>query len=117
MTRMGLVFVVFLFLAAAVPARAAWSVVKEWTGTGSKVMEIFDVTGKEWRVNWSSKSQPDSYGSFGVLVYTADKKLVGSATARVGNSDTTYVHEGPGRYFVEVTAANVDWTVAVADDK
>ena len=115
MKRMALVFVVFLI--AAAPARAAWGVVKEWTGTGSKVMETFDITGKEWRVNWTSKPSGKDYGSFGVLVYTADKKLIGSATARVGAADTTYVHEGPGRYYVQVTAANVDWTLTVEDDK
>jgi hypothetical protein len=115
MRRMGLALLVCLAL--AVPARAAWTVVKEWTGTGSKVTETFEVTSKEWRVNWSSKSTGDGLGSIGVLVFTADKKLIASATGRVGLKDTTYVHEGPGRYYVEVTAADVDWTVTVEDDK
>ncbi len=115
MTRIGLAFVVFLAVAA--PARAAWTLVKEWTGTGSKVTETFDVASKEWRVNWSSKSQGDGLGSIGVLVYTADKKLIGSATGRVGVSDATYIHEGPGRYYVEVRAADIDWTVTAEEDK
>ena len=110
---LGLGFV--LFLAAAVPARAAWMVVKEWSGTGSKVMETFDVAGKEWRVNW--KSTGDGYGSIGLLIYTMDRKLVGSATGKVGVADSTYVHEGPGRYYVEVRAAGADWTVTIEDDK
>ena len=115
MKRMGLVLVVFLAVAA--PARAAWTLVKEWTGTGSKVTETFDVTSKEWRVNWSSNSQNSGLGSIGVLVYTADRKLIASATGRVGAPDTTYVHEGPGRYYLEVRSADVNWTVTVQDDK
>jgi hypothetical protein len=115
MTRAGLVFAVLL--AAAVPARAAWTVVKEWTGTGSKVMESFDVVAKEWRVNWSATSERDGLGSISVLVFTSDKKLVASATGHVGQPDVTYVHEGPGRYYVEVRAMDASWKVTVEDDK
>jgi len=115
MTRAGLAFTVFL--AAVVPAHAAWTVVKEWTGTGSKVTESFDVVAKEWRVNWSATSERDGLGSISVLVFNADKKLVASATGRVGQPDLTYVHEGPGRYYVEVRAADVNWKLNVEDDK
>ena len=106
-----------IVLAVVVPARADFSVVKEWTGTESKMLETFDVAGKEWRVNWSSTPMPDNFGSFGLLVYTADKKLVGSATGRVGAEGVTTVHEGPGRYYIRVTAARVEWKVTVEEDK
>jgi len=115
MRRASLVLAVVL--AAAVPARAAWTVVKEWTGTGSKVTESFDVVAKEWRVNWSATSENDGVGSISVLVFNADKKLVASATGHVGKPDVTYVHEGPGRYFVEVRAADTNWKLNVEDDK
>jgi hypothetical protein len=115
MKCLGLVLVVCLAVGAS--ARAAWTDVKQWTGTGSKVTESFDVTSKEWRVNWSSDQHGNGIGSIGVLVFNADKKLVASATGRVGAPDTTYIHEGPGRYYVEVRSADVNWTLTVQDDK
>ncbi len=110
--------IVLALMAISVPAFAEWAAVKDWTGTGSKATETFQVASKEWRVTWSSTAQGDGAGaSFGVLVYTEDKKLVASATGRVGMSDVTYVHEGPGRYYLDVTAANVNWKMAVEEDK
>ena len=55
--------------------------------------------------------------SIGILVFTEDKKLVGSATGRVGAPDVTSVHQGPGRYYLEIRAADADWTVSVEDNK
>ena len=117
MTRPAVAIVAALLITSA-PVFGAWNVVKEWTGTGSKASESFQVASKEWRVTWSSTAEGDGIGSsFGILVFTEDKKIVGSATGRVGQSDVTYVHQGPGRFYVEVTAAHVNWTVTVEDDK
>lgn len=95
---------------APAPAAAQWVAVKEWSGSGIKNTETFEVRGREWRIQWSS---PDL---FQIYLYREDGQLAGvAANAISGGKDTSY-HRGSGRYYLMVNATG-SWNVTVEESR
>lgn len=94
-------------------APSGWRVVGSWNGSGQVQTRSFSVPSREWRIQWRASPTSD-YGSvFQVYVYRADGQLVTVAAnaANRGGSQTSYVHDDYGRYYLMVNAANVNWSV------
>lgn len=88
--------------------------VARWTGSGIKTTETFEITKPEWRINWSGVGA-GSGSLLQIHVYRAGSQIPISVAANIANqpirSDTSYVHSGPGRYYLLINAASVEWTV------
>lgn len=102
-------FVLTLLLATTL---SAWTPVKEWKGTSTKTTETFAIAGKEWRIRWKMAT-PAKEGVLSILIYNENKKLVGAAGGP--DTDETYVKEGPGRFYLQILAIDVNWTITIDD--
>ena len=92
-----------------------WREVKSWSGTGIKTTETFQITGKEWRINWTAKNEQVA-GVLQIFVYDKNNNLVALAANQQGEgSDVSYVREKPGSYYLTINSANVKWTVKVEE--
>lgn len=95
---------------AAAPVREGYA---DWTGTGTKDTETFQVPVGEWRIDWRATSTSRAGGVVSVMVYTADGQLVTtlSGDVRGAASDTSYVRAQPGRFYLKILSANCTWHV------
>jgi len=92
-----------------------WMVIKSWSGSGIKETETFSVSGNEWRISWNSRNEAlHDAGIFQIYVKNAAGKIISTAANKQGvGADVFYVHSRPGRYYLMINSANVDWTVRV----
>jgi hypothetical protein len=94
-----------------------WQVVKSWVGRGHKTTESFYINSDEWRITWETKGDP---GEAGLLAYIY-KKGKDSYTDNIDydgvGSDTSYVHSGPGQYFLKIEGygTGTRWKVTVEE--
>jgi hypothetical protein len=92
-----------------------WTLVKFWSGNGTKETELFSVGAGEWRIAWESRDE--AFAGTGILqifVKNAAGRLVSVAANKRGvGADVSYVHSPAGQYYVTVNSANVDWKVRV----
>ena len=104
---------------AAAPAAPQWAVVASWRGSGMKETESFAVANREWRVRWKTGSEP--FANAGILqlfVYNQDGQMVGLAANQQGpGEDVSYVRAPPGRYYIKINSANIDWNISVEDQR
>jgi len=101
-------------------ALASWQTVKQWSGSGIMTTETFSVASSEWRISWKVEAtNPISASGMLVTVYTPGKRRTVATAMQQGiGSGTSYVHEGPGRYYLEITAFYVSsWTVKIEDQR
>ena len=103
--------------AAAPASPAVWRTVARWSGNGMKQTQTFSIRSSEWRISW--KTTREAFAGAGILqvyVYGAAGELVSLAANRQGvGSDVSYVHAQPGRFYLDIGSANVDWEVVVED--
>lgn len=89
-----------------------------WSGSGSKDTESFSIGG-EWRVVWNATpTSPRTAGALSITVHdAANGRVVSSlssgdiATAR---QDSSVVRTPPGRYYLSISSALVNWQVRIA---
>ncbi|HTE06233.1 MAG TPA: hypothetical protein VK824_08555 [Planctomycetota bacterium] len=99
------------------PRATSWGRVGTWSGSGPKQTAMFDVASGEWRLEWTAKDAAGA-GYVGIAVYNESGALVAMPVNQAsGGSDTSYVHAKPGRYYLDINAANVEWTVTVEDQR
>jgi len=96
---------------------ATWRTAARWSGSGMKQTETFSIRSSEWRISW--KTTREVFAGAGILqvyVYGAAGELVSLAANLQGvGSDVSYVHAQPGRFYLDISSANVDWEVVVED--
>ena len=95
------------------PKKETWVEVKKWSGTGIKKTEPFEITGKQWRVNWKNKN--GEYGGIlQIYVYTPGSSLPSELLANTTEStnDTSYVYK-KGTYYLNINSANSKWEAQV----
>ena len=96
-----------------------WSTVKTFTGIESTNTAPFNISGTEWRVIWTIDAQTPEYAVFDILVCPQDKP--GIITKKISHSkgtisDTVYIYEGKGEYYIKIIAANLNkWTVTMEE--
>jgi len=99
-------------------AQEEWGQVQTFTGKGDKTTAPFHISGSKWRINWTVKAEEPKYAAFYLRVYR-EGETVGSVENishdGVG-SDTTYIYEGNGSFYIRVGAANLkSWTIEIED--
>ncbi|XKH55246.1 TM2 domain-containing protein [Citricoccus nitrophenolicus] len=103
---------------AADEQEPTWVTAAELSGTANKSSEVFELTGGEARLDYSFNGDPDfAIGAVYLLEEGTDLQVDGGIPLVMldgPETDTTALHKGAGRYYLHVTAANMeDWTVAV----
>lgn len=107
---------------AAAPAaddqEPTWVTAAELSGTANKSSEVFELTGGEARLDYAFNGDPDfAIGAVYLLEEGTDLQVDGGIPLVMldgPETDTTALHKGAGRYYLHVTAANMeDWTVTV----
>jgi hypothetical protein len=90
---------------------------KHWSGSGIKETESFDIRSKEWSITWqTTKERFRGASIFQIYVYDDSQRLVSIAANKQGEGqDTSYVHAGPGRYWLKINSGNVNWAIVVED--
>ena len=89
----------------------------EFSGSKDFTGEPFDINTKEWQVNWEYKVVEKKVPNFVLHVYPEGDKvnwIEMVKTPRFDASGSTYLYKGKGRYYIKVTARNIDnWRVGV----
>jgi len=123
------IIVVCLLLAAlltacimptAAYAQEEWVTVKTFTGQTDKTTETFHISGAKWRINWEVETKSPDLGVFVFYVYPeggTGYKFIEQIMHSDGDySDTTYMYEGNGSFYLKVETSNLEsWTIEVED--
>ncbi len=87
------------------------------TGSADFTSEPFNVSTKEWQINWEYKAEEKKSPTFVLYVFPEGDKVnwVEMVKGPVFNANgSTYLYKGKGRYYVKVRAKNLaDWRVEV----
>jgi hypothetical protein len=110
----------------APPARAAqapaatttWRTLGQWTGTGSRQTESFDVVTGALRLQWETRAVPGSTGGaarFRVWLYSAisGRPLQLVAEADGPGAGTAHVADDPRVSYLLIEADGVTWSAAL----
>lgn len=105
-----------------------WYEVGHWEGNGAFVSPAFEVQSSSWRVHWNAVYRgPEWYsGWFYIWVYEPGAAYDSARPASVDldpeegvseASNVSYVHLGPGRYYLEIGDKMIEWSVTVEDQR
>jgi len=88
------------------------------TGSSDKTSPPFEVTTKEWIIDWSytPDSEYSEYAVFGFFVYPRGETAmyVEAISASDDTSGSTYSYAGIGEYYVEVICGNLQsWEIII----
>jgi cell division protein FtsB len=104
-------------LEALVPPlkKGEWNTITTFTGSTGKTTELFYIPSGTWRINWTYTN--GALAVFGFFVYPEGETVLfveSLSTMGPSQSDTTYIYEGPGNYYIKLTVANiVEWTLTI----
>jgi hypothetical protein len=94
---------------------ALWRTVREWRGRGSRTTESFQIRAREWRLVFGAEPVGRGGGSHAVYVFNRAGRRVADASRPGRGTDTSYVHGGPGIYYLDIDGNDVRWSVAVQE--
>jgi hypothetical protein len=97
------------------PPQGQWKTIQTFTGQAGKDIQDFNVPTGYWRITYTANAQ-NSQPVFSFFVYPSGETalFVASVTFAKSGTDTTYVHAGPGGFWIHVLAANLSsWTIEV----
>jgi hypothetical protein len=89
-------------------------VVNTTAGTGDKQSPVFGVTGDSFRVTTSITGRP-AFLFFSADVNKENGGYVTTVSRESPGTDSSIVNAGPGDFFLDILAANIDYTVTVED--
>ena len=89
-------------------------VVNTTTGSGDKQSSVFDVTGSSFRVT-TSLTGDSEFLFFSVDVNKENGGYATSIDRESYGTDSSIVNAGPGNFFLDILAANTNYTVTVED--
>lgn len=93
---------------------ADWVEVGRWSGKGMKKTETFRIGSREWRLRWLAWGEPFAgAGILSVTVKSTTGKNEDLAVNGGAGKDTTILRSGPGDFYLDVTAANIEWELVV----
>lgn len=101
---------------------AEWADVVSLQGTADKSSEVFELTGGEARLDYDFSGDPAfSIGAVYLLEEGTDLQADGGiplVMVSEPEADSTALHKNAGRYYLHVTAANMDgWTVTIEEKR
>jgi hypothetical protein len=89
----------------------------KFSGSKDFASEAFEINTKEWQINWEYKAVEKKTPNFVLHVYPEGDKvnwIEMVKTPLFDASGSTYLYKGKGRYYVKVTARNIEtWKVEV----
>ena len=89
------------------------------TGNGNKQSPVFNITGTSFRVTVDSTatSQDPQNAAISVWIYPEGETAgsVGNFSVEEGRDDSSIINAGPGRFYLDLNTANVEYTVTVED--
>ncbi len=97
--------------------KGRWNTIAVFKGSTDKTTELFYIPSDVWRINWSYTGE--EYHSFGFYVYPKGEEfyiesLILFEDEAGSKSDTTYIYEGPGYYYIKALCTNIrEWTIIV----
>jgi len=95
--------------------KGEWNVIATFTGSTDKTTELFHIPSGTWRINWTYTG--GELAVFGFFVYPeGETTLYVESLATMGSSqsDTTYIYDGPGNFYIQLSAANIEeWTLTI----
>jgi hypothetical protein len=110
--------------AAAEPVEEApsWTEVVSLTGRTDKSSAVFELTGGEAQLKYEFSGDPDmSVGAVYLLEEGTDLQVDGGIPQVMitePGADSTVLHRQPGRYYLHVTAGNMDsWKVTIEEKR
>jgi hypothetical protein len=89
------------------------------TGNGDKQSPVFDISGNSFRITVDSMATSQDPQVAGVTVFVRPEgnndEIVADFAVEEGKDDSSIINAGPGRFFLEVLAANAEYTITVED--
>jgi hypothetical protein len=107
---------------APAPAAKKWTTVATLSGTAGGSSQVFELTGAEAQLSYDFKGGADAAVAAVYLEpegkdITTDGGFPLVMLSKAGSS-VTALHKAPGKYYLDVTAANIDsWTVTVQEKR
>ena len=95
--------------------RGEWNTIITFTGSTGKTTELFHIPSGTWRINWTYTG--GELAVFGFFVYPEGETVMYVETLTTmgpSQSDTTYIYEGPGNFYIKLSAANIEeWALTI----
>ena len=86
------------------------------TGTGSKQTAPFTIEGDVFRITSEVEATADpEFLGFSIFVQDEDGGFVAFITQEQEGTETSFINEGPGEFFLDIGSANANYTVTIAD--
>jgi hypothetical protein len=89
------------------------------TGNGNKQSPVFNITGTSFRltVESTATSEDPQFAGVTIFVYPEGETVsyVTSFSVEEGRDDSSIVNAGPGEFYLNIFAANADYTITVED--
>lgn len=97
-----------------------WEPIKRWSGRGDQQLDSFQSDSGALRIEWEAKrtAGATAAGSLRIVPHSAiSGRPLGAAVVdqRGEGKGTAYFSEEPRVFFMEVTSADVEWTIAVSE--
>jgi hypothetical protein len=101
------------------PGTKSWHRLFTLKGTDGKQTDLFHIQGRTWRVLWHNQD-PDGknmQGTSGLFIdaFPKDDTIPQHACAKVGTGSDSSELDGPGNYYLKITASGGSWELAVED--
>jgi len=97
-----------------------WTVVTELSGNSNKRSDIFNLAGGKARLTYTFEGGSAIIGSIYVVSEGDSLEEQGGfpeVTVTEAGTDSTFLTKGAGSYYLDVKAANSNWTVTVEEEK
>jgi cell division protein FtsB len=95
-----------------------WKTILTFSGTSNKRSDIFELTGAKARLNYTVKG--GNWATFSVYVVEEGRSLekeggFPEVMTTGPTSDSTFLVNDPGRYYLDVNSANARWTITIQE--
>jgi len=101
------------------PGTKSWHRLFTLKGTEGQKTDFFHIEGRTWRVVWHNQDPDDKKlkGTSGLFIdaFPKDDTIPQHACAKVGTGGDAAELDGPGNYYLKITASGGTWELAVED--
>ena len=95
-------------------ASGHWREIIRFTGSNRTTTQPFYIPSKEWRIAWSYGTS--KFAAFGWYAYPTAQNasyICAESSKEPSHSSTTYIFSGPGYFYLQIFAYDVQYTVIV----
>jgi hypothetical protein len=107
--------------ATSAPKTGKWVTVAKLSGSGNKRSDDFTLEGGQARLTYTVKENPQ-FPVFSVYIVESGHSLqkeggFPEVMVTEAGKDTTRLAQGPGTYYLDVSAANATWSVLIEEQR